>query len=204
MRDIIDGSDDDDDIGPESMTPDDNSDLLFGADTPGPGAKMENLWPEAAHIFRLWQIYLDRVNPLTKIIHVPSLQPFVANAASGSQNVPMNVEALLFSIFVMAAVSLTPDECRGLLGYSREEALQRFSRGARLRLVGVGFLKSHDLTTLQALVIYLVYMPLPEPMRPGTPLTVTTVLPPGPLQPACRVDSERRRHPHRAEDGVAP
>ncbi|KAK4138358.1 hypothetical protein BT67DRAFT_446501 [Trichocladium antarcticum] len=155
MRDIIDGSDDDDDIGPESMTPDDNSDLLFGADTPGPGAKIENLWPEAAHIFRLWQIYLDRVNPLTKIIHVPSLQPFVANAASGSQNVPMNVEALLFSIFVMAAVSLTPDECRGLLGYSREEALQRFSRGARLRLVGVGFLKSHDLTTLQALVIYL-------------------------------------------------
>jgi hypothetical protein len=166
MREIVDDTDDDDDCSSETMAPDDNPELLFGGDTPG--AKVEKLWPEAAHIFRLWQIYLDRVNPLTKIIHVPSLQPYVAEAASGSQNVPKNVEALLFAIFVMAAVSLTPDECRVLLGYSREEALQRYSAGVRLSLVGVGFLKTHDLTTLQALVIYLVYAPT-NTVGPGFP-----------------------------------
>ncbi|KAL2016759.1 hypothetical protein VTK56DRAFT_3107 [Thermocarpiscus australiensis] len=153
MREIID-ADCSDECTPETTTPDENAELILGVDSPG--AKVENLWPDAAQIFRLWQIYLDRVNPLTKIIHVPSLQPYVAEAASGSENVPKNVEALLFSIFVMAVVSLTPDECRALLGYSREEALQRFSSGVRLNLVKLGFLKFHDLTTLQALVIYLI------------------------------------------------
>ncbi|KAK4152469.1 activator of stress genes 1 [Chaetomidium leptoderma] len=152
MREIM-AYDDSDDGIPDCMTPDDNSDLLLGGDTPG--VKIESLWPAPAHMFRLWQIYLDRVNPLTKIIHVPSLQPYVAEAATGLHSVPKNIEALLFSIFLMAVVSLTPDECRGLLGYSREEALQRYSSGVRLSLLRMGFLRSHDVTILQALVIYL-------------------------------------------------
>ncbi|KAK3326605.1 fungal-specific transcription factor domain-containing protein [Apodospora peruviana] len=153
MREIID-ADDNDEVTPDSMTPDDNSDLLLGGESPE--QSVENLWPEPAHVFRLWQVYLDRVNPLTKIIHVPTLQPFLAEASSGSHNVPKNIESLLFSIFLMAAVSLTTEECQMLLGYSREEALQRFSSGVRLTLMRMGFLKSHDLTTLQALVIYLI------------------------------------------------
>lgn len=153
MRDIVD-SEDTDECSTETATPDGNADLLLCCDTPV--TKVEALWPEAAQIIRLWQIYLDRVNPLTKIIHVPSLQPYVAEAASDSQNVPKNIEALLFSIFVMATVSLTPDECRGLLGCSREEALEMYSAGVRQSLIRLQFLRSHDLTTLQALVLYLV------------------------------------------------
>ncbi|KAK0719636.1 fungal-specific transcription factor domain-containing protein [Lasiosphaeris hirsuta] len=152
MREIID--DDDHDDTPDSMTPDDNSELILGADSPE--QSIEDLWPEASHIFRLWQIYLDRVNPLTKIIHVPTLQPFLAEALGVSHNVPRNVEALLFSIFLMAVISLTPDECQALLGYSREKALQRYSTAVRLSLLRLNFLKSNDLTTLQALVIYLI------------------------------------------------
>ncbi|AEO63002.1 uncharacterized protein THITE_2107846 [Thermothielavioides terrestris NRRL 8126] len=153
MREIVD-SEDSDDFGSEAITPDENSDLILGGDSPG--AKVEDLWPEAAHMLRLWQIFLDRVNPLTKAIHVPTLQPYVAEAANGPQNVPKNIEALMFSIFLMAAVSLTPEECRGLLGYSREEAVQRYSSGVRLSLQRIGFLRSHDLPTLQALVLYLI------------------------------------------------
>lgn len=155
MREIVDtdGADD----SPETMSPDDNSDLLLGGDTPM--TKVESLWPDPVHVFHLWQKYLDRVNPLTKIIHVPSLQPHLAEAASHSHNVPKNTEALLFSIFVMAVISLTPDECKELLGQSREEALERFSLGVRQSLRGMNFLKHHDLTTLQALIIYLVRAP---------------------------------------------
>ncbi|KAK3945772.1 putative fungal-specific transcription factor domain-protein [Diplogelasinospora grovesii] len=153
MREIIETDDHDEDTS-ESMTPDDNSDLIMGGDSPRQAA--EDLWPDAGLVFRLWQIFLDRVNPLTKIIHVPTLQPYLAEATSGSQNVPKNIEALLFSIFLMAVISLTAEECQSLLGYSREQALQRYSSGVRLSLVRIGFLKSPDLTTLQALVIYLI------------------------------------------------
>lgn len=153
MRQIID-TDDNDGSTPDTMTPDDNSELILGTDSPSVAA--EDLWPDAGHVFRLWQIYLDRVNPLTKIIHVPTLQPYLAEATTGCQNLPKNIEALLFSIYLMAVVALSPGECQELLGYSREEALQRFSSGVRIALARIGFLKTHDLTTLQALVIYLV------------------------------------------------
>ncbi|KAK4656695.1 hypothetical protein QC762_206520 [Podospora pseudocomata] len=152
MRQIVDSDDHDDSTS--DTAPDENSDLLLGDGSPN--IKIETLWPDAAHVIRLWQIYLDRVNPLTKIIHVPTLQPYLAEAVGGSQSLPKNVEALLFSIFLMAVVALDADECQNLLGYSREEALQRFSSGVRLALLRLGFLKTHDLTILQALVIYLI------------------------------------------------
>jgi len=158
MREIVD-ADDDNETSPDSMTPDENSDLVLGGDTNE--QTVESLWPEPTAVFCLWQTYLERVNPLTKIIHVPSLQPYLAEAALGSSNLPKNIEAVLFSIFLMAAVSMTAEECQGLLGYSKEAALQRYSSGVRLSLMRMGFLKSHDLTTLQALVIYLVCAPPP-------------------------------------------
>ncbi|KAL1851080.1 hypothetical protein VTK73DRAFT_9544 [Phialemonium thermophilum] len=153
MRQIIDTDDNDDCSTDNAMTPDDNSELILGADSPA--VATEDLWPDPAHVFRLWQIYLERVNPLTKIIHVPSLQPYLAEAITGCQNLPKNIEALLFSIFVMGAVAMSAEECQTLLGYSREAALQRFSTGVRVTLIRLGFLKTHDLTVLQAVVIYL-------------------------------------------------
>ncbi|KAK4122144.1 hypothetical protein N657DRAFT_492261 [Parathielavia appendiculata] len=155
MREIVNCDDfEDDSTSTTGMTPDENSELLLGGDSPD--VKVETLWPEPAQMFSLWQIYLDRVNPLTKIIHVPSLQPFVAEAAIRSPSVPRNIEALLFSIFLMAVVSLTPDECRALLSFSREEALQKYSLAVRLSLLQLNFLRCHDLTVLRALVIYLI------------------------------------------------
>ncbi|KAJ9148311.1 C6 zinc finger domain-containing protein [Pleurostoma richardsiae] len=156
MREIIDDEDKDEDVSMDSiaMTPDDNSDMLLGGDSPG--TRLNDLQPEAGQVFRLWQIYLDRVNPLTKIIHVPTLQPYLVEASTGSHNLPKNVEALLFSIYTLATVALSPEECQEMLGCSREKALQRFSDGVRLSLIRMGFLKCHDLLSLQALVIYLI------------------------------------------------
>lgn len=152
MREMVDDSNSDD-ATPESMTPDNNSAFALGIDTSP--VKVEDVWPKPAHLFHLWKLYLDRVNPLTKIIHVPTLLPYVSAATSGSP-VPKNIETLFFSIFLMAVVSLSPEECPAMLGCSREEALQRYSSGVRTNLLRLNFLRSADLTVLQAFVIYLV------------------------------------------------
>lgn len=154
MRDIV-SADESDDNTPATLTPDNNAELVLGTDTPA-STSAEDLWPQAGHIFRLWQIYLDRVNPLTKIIHVPTLQRSVVDAASGPSRIPDHTEALLFSIWLMAAVAMTPEECQDLLGCSRDTALHRFSNGVRMTLTRLNFLSSHNFTVLQALVIYLV------------------------------------------------
>lgn len=142
-------------IDDPANTPDDNSELIFGA-AESPAISSEDLTPSPAQIVRLWQIYLDRCHPLTKIIHVPTIQPYLLEATGDSPQLPKNVEALLFSIYTLATVSMTKDECEEILGMPREKALARFGSGVRLTLIRMGFLKTHDLFTLQALVIYLV------------------------------------------------
>jgi hypothetical protein len=66
------------------------------------------------------------------------------------------MEALLFSIYTMAVVSLTEEECLDILGCPGKEAFRRFSAGVRISLISIRFLKTHDLTTLQALALHLV------------------------------------------------
>lgn len=145
-------------------SPDDNSELLFGA-AESPVANAEDLSPSPTHIVRLWQIYLDRCNPLTKIIHVPTVQPYLLQATGTSPQLPKNVDALLFSIYTLATVTMSKEECEELLGMPRNKALGRFSQGVRLALTRMGFLKTHDLFTLQALVIYLVGWPVTALLR---------------------------------------
>lgn len=140
-------------------TPDENSELIFGA-TESPSSVPEDLNPSASHIFLLWQTYVDRCNPLTKIIHVPTVQAYILEAQSTSPQLEKNVEALLFAIYLLATVSLSKAECKEMLGMSRDKALARFGHGVRATLARMGFLKTHDLITLQALVIYLVSLPL--------------------------------------------
>jgi hypothetical protein len=151
MRQILESEEPDESL--DALTPDDNIDLLLSEVG---GLNVEDVYPEPVQIFRLWQIFLDRVNPLTKVIHVPSVQPYVVESVTSLQKIPQNVQALLFSIFTMSVVSLEESECQQILGCPRTEALKKLSDGARAALQKTSFLRTYDMTTLQALVMYLV------------------------------------------------
>ncbi|KAL7625626.1 hypothetical protein AAE478_004846 [Parahypoxylon ruwenzoriense] len=140
----------------ESQSSDLNSALVL-SDTSH--ANLEDLHPQPAHVFRLWQTFLERVNPLTKVIHVPTVQPLLVEAAASRANIPKNAEALLFSIYLMATVALTEEECLERFSCTKEEAYNRFSKGCRVALMRIGILKNYDLVVLQALVLYLFSLP---------------------------------------------
>lgn len=155
MREII----EDEEMIDDPCTPADSqvSDLNAGLVlTDTSTTNLEELHPQPAHVFRLWQIFLERVNPLTKVIHVPSVQPMLVEAASSRANIPRNIEALLFSIYLLAAVALTEEECIERFGYTKDEAYGRFSKGCRSALMRIGILKNYDLVVLQAMVLFLV------------------------------------------------
>ncbi|KAK6848916.1 hypothetical protein PG995_012749 [Apiospora arundinis] len=154
MREIMDndvGDDESCSTPADGQTPDHNNGLLFSE---GMDVSLEDLHPDPAHVFGLWQTFLERVNPLTKVIHVPSVQPFLVEAATKRDTLPKKVEALMFSIYVLGATALSPQESLALLGYSRDEAITRFSRGCRLAFMRIQIFKQYDLITLQALVLY--------------------------------------------------
>jgi len=153
MREIVDAEDNEASSPMDSTaTPDEHSELIMGGESPK--LTLEELQPSPGHIFRLWHMYLERVNPLTKVIHVPTLQPYLVDATNNSP-LPKNIEALLFAIYTLATVAMSSDECLNMLGYSKDAALERFSAGTRISLNRLGFLKCHDMETLQALIVYL-------------------------------------------------
>lgn len=116
----------------------------------------ENARPTAAQLIRLWQIFLDRVHPLTKILHAPSFQPYVVDATGNFGGQPWNIQALLFAICQIAIISLDEEECMALMGCTRDDAVRRFSSAGRSILHRHSFLRNNDLTTLQAVVLQMV------------------------------------------------
>ena len=132
--------------------------MLSGVD---PSVNVCDLQPDPAHAFRLWQLFLDRVNPLTKIIHVPSVQPLIVEATSGMHTMSLHDQALLFSIYLMAVVSLSEDECLAMSAMTKDTALRRYTLGAKASLVRFNFVKNENMAILQALIFYLVLPSLP-------------------------------------------
>lgn len=145
---------------PDAPTPDDNVDLLLNDFS---AIDLDDVVPAPVQIFRLWQVFLERVNPLTKLVHVPTLQPTVIEAAASHRNVAHNTQALLFAIYLLAAVSMTATESLQMLDMTRDEAIKKFTAGVKSSLTKLNFLKHYDLITLQALVLYLVRRCLRHP-----------------------------------------
>jgi hypothetical protein len=114
------------------------------------------LHPTQVQIFKLWQIYLDNVNPLIKVTHTPTLQARIIDAASDVTTINPSLEALMFSIYCVAVFSLDQEHCRVLFGTPRQDVLRGYQLGAREALLNCGFLKSSDRDCLTALHLYLV------------------------------------------------
>ncbi|KZF26349.1 hypothetical protein L228DRAFT_10495 [Xylona heveae TC161] len=130
------------------------SGLLFGF---GPiTTNLSALHPQTVHIFRLWQTFLDNINPLTKIIHAPTVQSAILDASGHIENIPTSTEALMFAIYSCAVLSMTNAECEALIGEQRSILLERFQYATQQALVAAGLLKSSDLVVLQAFVLFII------------------------------------------------
>ncbi|RSL73717.1 hypothetical protein CEP54_000249 [Fusarium duplospermum] len=114
----------------------------------------DSLQPNTVQAFTLWQLFLDRVNPLTKVIHTPSVQPYITEEASGVGAIPLNYQALRFAIFTLASVSMSESESQQKLGCSRQDAIRDYTQGTKIALRKLNVLKNFDMVALQALVLY--------------------------------------------------
>ncbi|KAM0549454.1 hypothetical protein ACHAPJ_009440 [Fusarium lateritium] len=105
-------------------------------------------------VFKLWQIFLDRVNPLIKIIHAPTVQPFIISAAADITSIPLDQQALLHSIFGLAVLALKNDEVKGIMGdgRSRERVVEEMLQRVGVALARFDSLRQHNMVILQALV----------------------------------------------------
>lgn len=131
-----------------------NDHLLFGSRKIN--IELTAFHPQQLQIFRLWQIYLDNVNPLLKVIHTPTLQPRIMDAASDVSKIDPTLEALLFSIYCVAVISLDEEECLLTFKSSRSDLLMSYQFACQQALLNCGAMKSSDRESLAALFLFLV------------------------------------------------
>lgn len=134
--------------------------LLFCS--PNSSIDLSTLHPSQMHIFKIWQFYLENVDPLLKVTHAPTLQGRIIDAAGDLANIEAPLEALMFSIYCVSIFSLDQDACQKSFGSSRQSLLSSYQLGAREALLRSRFLRTDNLDCLTALHFYLVRWVQPQ------------------------------------------
>lgn len=86
---------------------------------------LEALHPPPSSISFIWQTYLDVVDPLLKIFHVPSIQRHVMSISQGREIPDAATECLMFAIYYSTVISISVAECRDEFGEEKPLLLQR-------------------------------------------------------------------------------
>ncbi|KAK1240293.1 hypothetical protein MKX08_007735 [Trichoderma sp. CBMAI-0020] len=120
------------------------------------------LHPDSKHVFKLWQIFADNVNPLIKIIHAPTLQDKILDAAWTPKSTAKSLEATMFAVYALAVASMKPASCIDLFGENKQVLVNRYRRGALQALSGTNMLSTRDMEVLQALTLVLMIDPQSE------------------------------------------
>ncbi|KAH7237076.1 fungal-specific transcription factor domain-containing protein [Fusarium redolens] len=155
MRHILDEdtSDEENCHSSDSPAPHEDDDLLLAKIS---SLSINDQAPLPFQILRLWQVFLERVNPITKMIHTPTTEHLVIGAMTNHSDISHKNRALLYAIYLVSAVTLTGEEAMTMLGLHKDEALQIFTQGLKMALNKVNFLRNYDMVVLQALVLYLI------------------------------------------------
>lgn len=136
----------------ESPVPDPTS-LLWGTHA---DVDLLEVHPSPSHALLLWQTFLYYVNPLTKAIHVPTVQILIDEASKNVESLSRPTVALVFAIYSAAIMSMKDDDCRHTLGECKNTLLVRYVTTTQHMLAASGFMKSVNVVILQAFVVHLV------------------------------------------------
>ena len=136
------------------------STVLFGS-APFHRKELRLLHPPPTQLNVLFHQYHRNVDPMIKILHIPSLRKLVMSASANIDAVPSGnyVEALLFAMYYAAVTSLTQEECLHHFHDGRNSLLARYRSGTESALSNADLLSTKEIGTLQALVIFLVSLP---------------------------------------------
>jgi hypothetical protein len=100
-------------------------------------------------------VFKENIDPLVKVLHVPSTEQSILSSATHLDRLPRGHEALMFAIYYGAITSLWPDECKSKFGEEKTELLARYRFGIEQALARADFLQSDELVVLQAFILFL-------------------------------------------------
>lgn len=119
------------------------------------GQELLHYHPSHAEALYLWKTHTENVEPLCKILHIPTTSQIVQRVSLNPSTATKTDECLLFSIYHFAIFSMTEEDCSHHLHQQRTTLLSAYSFATRQALLNANFLKTTSLTILQSLVLFL-------------------------------------------------
>jgi Fungal specific transcription factor domain len=132
----------------------------------------EQRHPEPRHIFRLWQIFVENVNPLVKILHVPTFQQRIFEVSWNIPSISKPTQAIMFAVYTLAIGSLSPAECLKLFDQDKNALFAQYRKSTMESLIAAELLSTRDIEVLQAFVLFLVCISLEKEAEAVHELTV--------------------------------
>lgn len=140
---------------------------------------LQKCHPLPSHATFLWSVYQENVEPLIKLLHVPSVELILRDARRNHGKLTPGNEALVFAIYFAAVTSLEPDEVRILhwanvrhykindclltepqvqtnFGVNKDDMLAQYRFAVEQSLAKANFLDTSDIAVLQAFTIFLI------------------------------------------------
>ncbi|RDW90124.1 putative Zn(II)2Cys6 transcription factor [Aspergillus mulundensis] len=113
------------------------------------------LHPSSDQGRKYWQTFLERIDPLIKVVHQPSAFRILRSGLSDPTLLDEGEGALL-QVFYLACVSaMDATDVQSILQMSKSTALSTYRLAAEQALARSGFITTSNWTTLQALVLFI-------------------------------------------------
>lgn len=113
--------------------------------------------PSSEHIDILWRAFLDNVHPLVMVFFNWAKEPILRHAARDPAGLSSSEHAFCFSIYAMATLSMTEQECEAIfVERSKSSMLDKYQSALETALVVNNYASTSNILVLQALVLYLV------------------------------------------------
>ncbi|KAH8721544.1 fungal-specific transcription factor domain-containing protein [Phaeosphaeriaceae sp. PMI808] len=157
---LVESSDDEEETAHSPESPPSNSSqhhaFIFGYSSTS--VNMAALHPSEQHAHLLWQAFKTNVDPLIKVLHIPTFEPIFFKAVANPSKVSKGLEALLFAIYYGSVTSTLPDECCETWGEDRVTLLGRYRFGIEQALARANFLYCNEVIIFQAFMIFLILL----------------------------------------------
>ncbi|PGH32797.1 hypothetical protein GX50_04398 [[Emmonsia] crescens] len=120
-----------------------------------PAVELAFLHPSSHQIDICWQAYLKNVDQIMKVLHTPSSEEILQKAKSSTASLANGHYALVFTIYLSSILSMTPEDVKSCFNTSKTEVLTTYGAATELALARANVLRTEDIDTLQAFVLFL-------------------------------------------------
>lgn len=103
----------------------------------------------------LFAVFRENVSPLLPMFHMPTLSQTYWDAIAAVGSLDKNTEALIFSIYYSAIISMPDAQCLATLGLARDAAAERYRFAVEQAMARADLLNTQSMVLLQALVLFL-------------------------------------------------